>query len=43
MNVIKNYVGLAISRKSFPYGAKNVMGKDCRFFMIYVISGVNAQ
>ena len=43
MNVIKISVGLAILRKSFPYGAKNVMGIDCRFFMLYVIPGVNAQ
>ena len=40
---IKNYVVLEIPRKCFTYGDKNIMGMDCRFFIIYVMSGVNAQ
>ena len=40
---IENYVELEISRKCFFIGDKNIMGMDCRFFIISVMSGVNAQ
>ena len=40
---IENYVVSEIPRKCFSYGDKNIMGMDWRFFIVSVMSGVNAQ